>query len=151
RRDERNGFHGERWILLLSEEYIRLHQGRRRTGGGTVSAPYRCSPTWGVPAQRILEGDGHVQGQDHVRPDGRARRVPVGRLEAVARGQRRLTGARPIMLELAFESHRRRVFRVLCVGAHCDDIEIGCGATLRLLQERATKPSIDWVILSGSA
>jgi LmbE family N-acetylglucosaminyl deacetylase len=40
--------------------------------------------------------------------------------------------------------------RVLCLGAHCDDIEIGCGATLlRLLAERPNV-SVHWVVFSGS-
>ena len=54
------------------------------------------------------------------------------------------------MLELILDSGRRRTLRVLCVGAHCDDIEIGCGATLRVLQARGQKPVIDWVVLSGT-
>jgi len=38
---------------------------------------------------------------------------------------------------------------VLCIGAHCDDIEIGCGGTL--LQLRASYPdvTIHWAILSA--
>ena len=56
----------------------------------------------------------------------------------------------PVMLELILDSGRRRALRVLCVGAHCDDIEIGCGATLRVLQARGQKPVIDWVVLSGT-
>lgn len=43
----------------------------------------------------------------------------------------------------------RGVNRLLCLGAHCDDIEIGAGGTiLRLLKEN---PSIhvDWVVFSG--
>jgi LmbE family N-acetylglucosaminyl deacetylase len=39
---------------------------------------------------------------------------------------------------------------VLCIGAHCDDIEIGCGGTvLRLLE---LNPALDvyWVVLCGS-
>jgi LmbE family N-acetylglucosaminyl deacetylase len=40
--------------------------------------------------------------------------------------------------------------RILCLGAHCDDIEIGCGGTLlRLLQESADV-AVDWVVFSGS-
>jgi LmbE family N-acetylglucosaminyl deacetylase len=54
------------------------------------------------------------------------------------------------MLEWILDSGRRRGLRVLCVGAHCDDIEIGCGATLRVLQGRGRKPRIDWAVLSGS-
>ena len=54
------------------------------------------------------------------------------------------------MLELILDSGRRRTLRVLCVGAHCDDIEIGCGGTLRVLQARGQKPVIDWVVLSGT-
>ncbi|HZU85685.1 MAG TPA: PIG-L deacetylase family protein [Polyangiaceae bacterium] len=39
--------------------------------------------------------------------------------------------------------------RVLCLGAHSDDIEIGCGGTvLRLLAERRAS-SVDWVVFSG--
>jgi LmbE family N-acetylglucosaminyl deacetylase len=40
--------------------------------------------------------------------------------------------------------------RVLCLGAHCDDIEIGCGGTLlRWLEER---PDLDvrWVVFSSN-
>jgi LmbE family N-acetylglucosaminyl deacetylase len=39
--------------------------------------------------------------------------------------------------------------KVLCIGAHCDDIEIGCGAALRFLQRRGNGASISWIVLSG--
>jgi LmbE family N-acetylglucosaminyl deacetylase len=55
------------------------------------------------------------------------------------------------MLDLVFDSGRRRALRVLCVGAHCDDIEIGCAATLLALQARRRRVIIDWVVFSGSA
>ena len=43
-----------------------------------------------------------------------------------------------------------RPLRVLCLGAHCDDIEIGCGATLlRLCQERLGT-SFRWVIFAST-
>jgi LmbE family N-acetylglucosaminyl deacetylase len=40
--------------------------------------------------------------------------------------------------------------KLLCIGAHSDDIEIGCGGTLlRLLAERPGS-SVDWVVLSAN-
>src|SRR3954447_4703728 len=40
--------------------------------------------------------------------------------------------------------------RVLCLGAHSDDIEIGCGGTLlRLLAERPGS-AVDWVVFSAT-
>jgi LmbE family N-acetylglucosaminyl deacetylase len=52
-----------------------------------------------------------------------------------------------IALELA---PRARPLRILCLGAHPDDIEIGCGGTmLRLL---AARPGaiVDWIVFSGA-
>jgi LmbE family N-acetylglucosaminyl deacetylase len=44
---------------------------------------------------------------------------------------------------------RRGTLKVLCLGAHCDDIEIGCGATLlRLCSER--RLDVTWVVLSST-
>lgn len=43
----------------------------------------------------------------------------------------------------------RRIERLLCIGAHCDDIEIGAGGTLmRLIAERPGL-QVKWVILGG--
>ena len=42
-----------------------------------------------------------------------------------------------------------RPSHVLCVGAHSDDIEIGCGGTLMSLVDRCA-PSVSWVVFSGS-
>jgi LmbE family N-acetylglucosaminyl deacetylase len=43
----------------------------------------------------------------------------------------------------------RAPLTVLCLGAHGDDIEIGCGGTvLRLLEERS-RVSVHWVVLSA--
>lgn len=53
------------------------------------------------------------------------------------------------MLDLAFNGIRKKRLEVLCIGAHCDDIEIGCGATLmRLADERPI--SITWVTLAST-
>jgi LmbE family N-acetylglucosaminyl deacetylase len=39
---------------------------------------------------------------------------------------------------------------VLCLGAHCDDIEIGAGATLLSLIERGVHLEVHWCVLNGT-
>jgi LmbE family N-acetylglucosaminyl deacetylase len=55
------------------------------------------------------------------------------------------------MLGLLIESPPGRVLRVLCIGAHCDDLEIGCGGTLLALQASQRRVTIDYALLSGTA
>ena len=40
--------------------------------------------------------------------------------------------------------------RVLALGAHCDDIEIGCGGTLLRLLRQHRHLAVDWVVFSSS-
>ena len=40
--------------------------------------------------------------------------------------------------------------RILCVGAHSDDIEIGCGGTLSQLARRRPRPEFRWVVWSAA-
>jgi LmbE family N-acetylglucosaminyl deacetylase len=40
---------------------------------------------------------------------------------------------------------------VLCIGAHCDDIEIGCGGTVITLQHRYPDCRIHWLVLTSGA
>ncbi len=49
-------------------------------------------------------------------------------------------------LQLAAPGER---LSVLCLGAHADDIEIGCGATLLSLMERGVRLDVHWLVLSG--
>jgi LmbE family N-acetylglucosaminyl deacetylase len=42
-----------------------------------------------------------------------------------------------------------RPLRVLCVGAHCDDIEIGCGGTILELARCRPRLVVEWVVLSA--
>jgi LmbE family N-acetylglucosaminyl deacetylase len=51
------------------------------------------------------------------------------------------------MLRLIPEAHSRRPLRLLCIGAHSDDLEIGCGGTV--LTWLASKPAVEvtWVVL----
>lgn len=50
------------------------------------------------------------------------------------------------MISLQFEKLRT----ILCIGAHADDIEIGCGGTILKLLEQHPGANICWVVLSGS-
>lgn len=53
------------------------------------------------------------------------------------------------MLALIPRVPARAPLKVLCLGAHADDIEIGCGGTLmRLLAERP-RVSVHWVVMSA--
>jgi LmbE family N-acetylglucosaminyl deacetylase len=53
------------------------------------------------------------------------------------------------MLSLSLERPGAPI-RLLCLGAHCDDIEIGCGgALLRLLAEHPGS-EVDWMVLSSN-
>ena len=52
-----------------------------------------------------------------------------------------------IPLFFATEPHQPR--RVLFIGAHSDDIEIGCGATILRLLESNPELEVRWIVLSG--
>jgi LmbE family N-acetylglucosaminyl deacetylase len=39
--------------------------------------------------------------------------------------------------------------QVLCLGAHCDDIEIGCAGTLMTIQERFPAAAFEWVVFTA--
>ena len=53
------------------------------------------------------------------------------------------------MLDLKLNLPRGRAPRFLFLGAHCDDIEIGCGGTVMELLHTYPKAHIDWVVLSS--
>ena len=42
----------------------------------------------------------------------------------------------------------REPLKVLCLGAHCDDIEIGCAGTLMTLQRRHPGTNFEWVVFT---
>jgi LmbE family N-acetylglucosaminyl deacetylase len=56
------------------------------------------------------------------------------------------------MLSLTFATPARARLTVLCIGAHPDDLEIGCGGTLlRMLAERrGGGVRVHWVVLTGT-
>jgi LmbE family N-acetylglucosaminyl deacetylase len=55
------------------------------------------------------------------------------------------------MWQLQLQGPGGRAPRVVCIGAHCDDIEIGCGATLLQLREAWPEAEIHWLVLSSNA
>lgn len=50
---------------------------------------------------------------------------------------------------LTFKPDLAATGTVLCLGAHCDDIEIGCGGALMELRRRHPALRIEWVVFSG--
>jgi LmbE family N-acetylglucosaminyl deacetylase len=54
------------------------------------------------------------------------------------------------MINLPLPAPASRALRVLCLGAHCDDIEIGCGGTLLQLQRTHKRLRIDWAVFAGN-
>ena len=54
------------------------------------------------------------------------------------------------MMALGFPRCPDQSFRVLCLGAHADDIEIGCGGTLLNLVTNVRNLIVHWVVFSGN-
>jgi LmbE family N-acetylglucosaminyl deacetylase len=54
------------------------------------------------------------------------------------------------MLEVTFRKELDAEFKVLCMGAHSDDIEIGCGGTILRLIQNYSHLNIVWVVFNAS-
>src|SRR5215470_410446 len=68
-----------------------------------------------------------------------------------SRGHDRPAGSSPMgagMLALDLP-HRADSLQVLCLGAHADDLEIGCGGTLLALLESGQPVAVTWVVFSA--
>ena len=140
----------QRRLLRPPPRDLRLHA----EGEELVEEPFQRLIA-GRPAARaaprgLLGADGHAQGQavlENLHEDGSApwqvwdpdrvarpragARAPPDDAAAAARPARGAAGARAR------------------VGAHPDDIEIGCGGTLLKLIEQAAVSEVHWVVLSG--
>lgn len=53
------------------------------------------------------------------------------------------------MLKLDLQAKNKAPFVVLCLGAHSDDIEIGCGGTLLYLRQIVPQIKLHWVVFSA--
>jgi LmbE family N-acetylglucosaminyl deacetylase len=54
------------------------------------------------------------------------------------------------MMNLRLTDLGKRPLQILCLGAHSDDIEIGCGGTILHLIESQPSTRVDWVVFSSS-
>ena len=55
------------------------------------------------------------------------------------------------MLPLGFKKKERGSCRILCLGAHSDDIEIGCGGTILELLRTRRNLEFHWVVFSSGS
>lgn len=53
------------------------------------------------------------------------------------------------MIRLQFETAKSDGLNILCLGAHCDDIEIGCGGTLLKLIGEYPVNRLKWVVFAS--
>jgi LmbE family N-acetylglucosaminyl deacetylase len=53
------------------------------------------------------------------------------------------------MLELNFPPDPASPLKILCLGAHSDDIEIGCGGTILHLLSHYPNLDVVWVVFSS--
>lgn len=54
------------------------------------------------------------------------------------------------MLELPLSRDPRAPLQILCLGAHSDDIEIGCGGTLLRLTRSYPAAAVRWIVFSAA-
>jgi len=54
------------------------------------------------------------------------------------------------MMQLNFGGGANESLQILCLGAHSDDIEIGCGGTILRLVEQYPRCVFNWVVFSAS-
>jgi LmbE family N-acetylglucosaminyl deacetylase len=54
------------------------------------------------------------------------------------------------MVEFQLGSARQPLRRILCLGSHCDDIEIGCGGTILHLLREHREVEIYWLVFSST-
>lgn len=54
------------------------------------------------------------------------------------------------MIQLRFDIDAQEGLNILCLGAHCDDIEIGCGGTLLKLIDQYPIQHLKWVVFASN-
>ena len=128
----------QRRLLRDAQRDLQLHSPRRRTGARAISAADREAGPVGLQVHRLLAVHGYFQGQATPGGTEPGRRAMEG-LESRRHAQLRTTAKRYRLAYDPPESGRRSRparCRVLCLGSHSDDIEIGCGGTILRLAEQ---------------
>jgi len=54
------------------------------------------------------------------------------------------------MIQLSLDRTASGGLQILCLGSHCDDIEIGCGGTILRLAEQYPDSTFHWIVFSAS-
>jgi LmbE family N-acetylglucosaminyl deacetylase len=54
------------------------------------------------------------------------------------------------LLRVVLQPDRRAPLKLLCLGAHADDIEIGCGGTVLRLSVEVPELIVRWIVFSGT-
>jgi LmbE family N-acetylglucosaminyl deacetylase len=54
------------------------------------------------------------------------------------------------MIQLSLDGTARRGLKILCLGSHSDDIEIGCGGTILRLAEQYPDSTFHWLVFSAT-
>ncbi|QMS87919.1 PIG-L family deacetylase [Nostoc edaphicum CCNP1411] len=54
------------------------------------------------------------------------------------------------MIQLSFNKPEESEYKILCLGSHCDDIEIGCGGTILKLIDNYQYVVVYWVVFSSN-
>ncbi|HCW08117.1 MAG TPA: PIG-L domain-containing protein [Cytophagales bacterium] len=54
------------------------------------------------------------------------------------------------MLRIKLEKIEKSLLTILCLGAHSDDIEIGCGGSILRFVDQYPEAKVHWVVLSAS-
>lgn len=54
------------------------------------------------------------------------------------------------MLTFEFANGKSKALKILCIGAHSDDIEIGCGGSILCLLKKYNDVEVYWVVLGSS-
>ena len=62
----------------------------------------------------------------------------------------RQAGILTIMMKFEFPKEKKRLLKILCLGAHSDDIEIGCGGTILQMLTEYENVEVIWVVFGSS-